>query len=393
VLGECFLLSALAMPVSAAFAAGAPEQGSEQAPDARRLLRLCRQADALLNRASIRGTIEQTNSPPVNGEAGQKDTFILRRDGDRLDVSGLLKRSNSVQPVRYRFVINDGLLVSYNFLQNRATQRPSSGMVGAVRPSGMSERVERQLGGILLQGGRELDGYIPVTGAKHISDLLMDASELRIRGQESIDQVVCQVVVGTTPYGGLAVWIAPDKGYHVLKYQMERGADDQYAGGRTFRQWHVQYTISGNPETLVGVSCVLDGVEFLQKPDGLAPIAGRLTNRHHLASGTDFVLTSAIRRTEVDLNPKFEGTDAFLIDLPEGVDLFNLDDQSGVKYLWRGGKAVKGFAYYKPNPEDFMPDPSARRSGWMMWASILGGCAALVLGLGLIWRARRRSAA
>jgi hypothetical protein len=103
----------------------------------------------------------------------------------------------------------------------------------------------------------------------------------------------------------------------------------------------------------------LDQVTIVPIGDTFAPVAGRFTRTMWFGDVRLFAVNS-YKRTEINLKPRFEGTDAFLTDLPEGAIVNNMADQtSGVQYEWRGGKAMPaGTAFGGSVPVAFWDPPT-----------------------------------
>jgi hypothetical protein len=92
-------------------------------------------------------------------------------------------------------------------------------------------------------------------------------------------------------------------------------------------------------------------VKFSRVGEATVPVSGRytITTARQLSNNRKIIEECTFTRTEIVLNPSFEGTDAFVIDLPNGAFVSNLDDrESGVAYVWHNGKMVPASDYEAP---------------------------------------------
>jgi hypothetical protein len=199
--------------------------------------------------------------------------------------------------------------------------------------------------------GGPLDGYFPSSRTIRVAELMAGAASLRVPGNESIGVTPCRVVEAKTRYGTYRMWIAESMGYIPLKVSYEIGPDDfhGYGDGRRFSEVTIP---SRDGQNLPGsrASGLLDEVTVERIGEAFIPVAGRFSKTEWYSHVCVFTVNS-YTRTAIDLRPGFEGTDAFVTDLPEGTIIQNeADPSSGVRYEWRGGKAVPAGVAFGGSP-------------------------------------------
>jgi hypothetical protein len=313
------------------------------------------------------------------------ETFI-RRDGDRLDVSLRYlfpeKSEFKNRSQRSRMVIWKEISVWY-FCPLARVQPPRAGIVkydwaDCFTALGLNE----------VTGG-PLDGYFPPLGTHRVAEIMAEAASLRLRRKEAVGGTPCKVVEARTRHGTYAMWIAESKGFLPLKASYEIGPDDlhDFTDDRPFSEVAIP-TPDGQNHAGSRASGILDEVTVTRIGDAFVPVAGKFTRTDWYSDVRLFVVNS-YKRTEIDINPHFEGTDAFVTDLPEGARLTNLADQtSGVRYEWRGGKAVPAGTEFRGNPpvgswEDCSPVSQ------YLWATL--GFVLFGAGMRLAFRAKNLS--
>jgi hypothetical protein len=303
--------------------------------EAESLLRRCLKTESATDRISVRGVTQFIQSR-VDPAPPQRVVFWFRRDGDLLDVSGsyeLLSKGNQQNSSYFRKVAGPDIWLEYQWWPARY-KGPFAGIA--------THKLKQQRAKLLSAPhyAASLDGYLPGSGGVRVAERLLEASDLRVRGKEPVDGIPCILVEGTTPYGVFTMWLAQTKGCSPLKVACKKGRDDLIDPQTKVSQADLDPSLlKGQPP--VGWSSVLDDVELLQKGDAYVAIAGRETESWRLSSGRELPYSRRYKRTEVELKPKFKGTDAFVIDLPDGAPITKLDvPKSGVLYEWRGGKVV-----------------------------------------------------
>ena len=182
-------------------------------------------------------------------------------------------------------------------------------------------------------GGGPLLGRIHGINHKGIAGLLGESNDLRLHDkQEILDGVSCYVLEGTTKYGKVTAWIAPEKGYNALKWVFECGRDNLFDDAPLSAKW---------PE-LQSAKEVFECVEMEEVNDVntvFVPKRARSTHTVKFANGTKLCSQSEYTVSDIRLNPDFESLGAFKIDLPDGTRVF-VEECPGVRYIWQGGEIV-----------------------------------------------------
>jgi hypothetical protein len=347
------------------------------------LLRRCLKTQSATDRISARGVTEYVQSR-VDPRPAHRVVFWFRRDGDLLDISGsreLLSKKKQGSS-RFRHVVGPEICIDYNWFPAR-----HKGPFAGVATENLQGQRVRLLSGVDYAAC--LDGYLPGSGGVRVAERLLAASDLRLRGTEPVGGVPCIGVEGTTPYGVFTMWIAQNKGCSPLKVACKKGRDDLIEPQTKVSQADLDPNLlKGQPP--VGWSIVLDEVELLQKGDAHVAVGGRVTETWRLSGGRELPYSRRYKRTEAELEPNFKGTDAFVIDLPEGAPITNLDvPKSGVLYEWRGGKVVVATPGGIAAAEGFWGSGAAVARTIIASITVL---ALVGLAVGLYFRGRRRRA-
>ena len=307
-----------------------------------------------LNRVSMKVTADLSLNYPDSRPKKQRAEYLIRRDGGRLDIMGRYQFIDKLQDKSYRerTVFEQGRFLNYQC--SLATKIPDA---GSVSKKNATEYFAKYNESIALGG--PLDGIIFAMGGRRIADNLLDANDLHIRGREVIKDIPCLVVEGHTRYGEARLWIAPSVGYSCLKYILDRSGNDLWDGDKPLSQQPpLSYTEDPRvdpPRPVLRILSVLDEVR-VEKIDGhFVPVEGRFVQSISRYQGSKIEDRAVYRRTEIHFDPDFSGTDAFRIDLPEGLIVFFEDNkQSGIVYKWSNGDVVPAFRVYQGDRDKFV---------------------------------------
>jgi hypothetical protein len=341
---------AVASPV-AVWASG-PEGAPEE--EAATLLRHCLQAQSRMDHVSMQVVTDMNLEPLFGRPCEQRVECLFRRDGDRLDVSGryLFLDKQQDRSTKFRTIIGEKYYIDYDYRFGKVNG-PKGGIVSEDRPAYL-ERFART-----FCHGAALDGDLILSGRKRLAELLLDAKDRRLRGEETVGGVPCKVVEGSTPYGKIALWIARTQGFITLKVVYQKAGDDLYEDGKPISRQSPYLVAEGDERPIEGCRVVVDDVVAREVQKGVyVPVAGRLVETVSLGGGKDIVTTYRYQRSDIILSPRFEGTDAFKTDLPDNVVVTNLDDkESGVVYKWRDGRVIAAYSDFVMTGEGFKNDP------------------------------------
>jgi hypothetical protein len=354
--------------------------GEGSGVEAHSLVERCLKTQAVMDHVSMRITTEREIPNPSKGwPSRQRAEAQLRRDGQRLDVSlRYLVPGNTEEfkerSQRSRAVFSKDGGIFYWTLASRS-QPPRHGLMDNDWAKWFTEHAMNEV------TGGPLDGYFQPSGTGRIAELVADAPALHLRGVEVIAGTPCKVIEAATQHGTYTMWLAESFGCLPLKVTCELGPNDvyDYMDGRVLSARTIT-TPQGKKEAGSRFLGVLEGVSI--KPIGAAFVAvgGKFTRKEWYG---DFrvLVVSSYTRSEITLNPRFEGTDAFVIDLPEHARIKNLTDStSGISYEWRHGKAVPvGTDFAGSAPTSYWHD--AAPLSQYLWAAF--GLALLGIGMRL----------
>lgn len=355
---------------------------------AQALLRRCLSAQAALQRASFQVTAEIVVTFPSSDVTRIEYQTRVLREGDRMSITGTeaspdSKGKSSIR--NFRQVVTDDLWVETGWPST--APGPSQKTGGSF--SKQQSLVRGQFASVECAG--RLDTYFDfVRPIERAAEVLLKADGLRVRGEESIEGTVCKVIEGRTKSGTITLWLAeskgglPLKGSHEIKptdtiIRREEGKEVEKPLGEVVIR---RSDAPGDGSlTFTGMTFVLDKVTVERIGEAFVTTAGRYTATEQLSDGTRWTRGETYRRSDIDLAPQF-AEDAFLVNLPEESHMTNLDDGSGVEYVWRGGKVVYGH-------DDFSGTALGRWRTrlWLRWVILVGGVALLI---SAIWLYRRQ---
>jgi rhodanese-related sulfurtransferase len=190
--------------------------------------------------------------------------------------------------------------------------------------------------------GGPLDGYFPPTGNRRIAEILAETPTLRVINDEVVEGVPCKVVKARTPHHGeYTMWLDQDRGCLPRRVVYTLGPDDRH------EYWDripfSELTVPGPDGKQHGgteESGVLEGITYQRIADAFIAVSGRFTRVESHGEARAASVYS-YTRSDIQLKPHFDGTDAFAPDLAEGARITNtMERRSGVKHEWRGGKVV-----------------------------------------------------
>jgi hypothetical protein len=163
---------------------------------------------------------------------------------------------------------------------------------------------------------------------KSVAELLGESANLHLRKeQENISGVSCYVLEGTTKYGKVTAWVAPEKGYSALKWMVHKTNGDLF-DERPISDLNINSWLA-----------VFDSVEVQKVNDAFVTIGGCLTHTINFADRRKRVSYRKYKVSEVEINPDFEALGAFKINLPDGTKVYVKERQS-IRYIWQDGKIV-----------------------------------------------------
>ena len=307
----------------------------------RDILLRCLDSQRAIRRVSMHLTTEIRRSRPPGDwrSCKQRGELSIRRDGDRIDISEKhLFLDWPGHDFFSRTVVDSEYFVYYEHPLGKG-QKPEGGLAAKRRKKEFFQRF-----GENLNSGSPLDGYLLGTANNSVAEALLEAPDLRVRGQDDLDGVRCEVVEGHSIYGRVVMWLAPARGSVALKYISERAGDDLWLENKSVsRQRKTSYP--AGERRVLRVEERLEGVEVREMSGRYVPVRGTYTETRFLDHNEVDSSTYHYARSNITLDPDFTGTQAFRSDLPEGttVTLLDAPEGSGVVYRWENNKAVPVF--------------------------------------------------
>jgi hypothetical protein len=282
----------------------------------------------------IKATIDVDANYPDKKFFPSKRDFIFRRDHDQAEWLGqrlLFDAEGNVDKLNSRVIkqISTGEL----FLDIPETSPFAALPRAAVVNRDYKEHLEVALDSSDYCG--PLFGRIDGINHKGIAGLLGESNNLRLHDkQENLNGVSCYVLEGTTKYGKVTAWIAPEKGYNALKWVFERNRDD------LFDDLFGNAPLSARWPELQGGTSVFECVEMQEVNDVnnvFVPKSSLFTDTTKFTNGTKWRNQTEYTVSDIQLNPDFEALRAFKVDLPNGTRVFVMEFP-GVRYIWQNGK-------------------------------------------------------
>jgi hypothetical protein len=315
---------------------------------------------------------------------------LLRRDGDRLEVSGREvfegKKFERMSHNFRRVYTNEVRVASAWGLSEQGPIKTGSSFT--------KQRRLDDLAGYVCAG--PLEGYLPnVRPVGRIAEVLQLADDLRVSRGEVIAGTPCKKVEGRLAYGRITLWLAESKGCLPLKilHEMEPGDTiPVFEDGKELEKPMGQVQLprpdrASESYTFSRQTYALDQVTIDQVGEAYIASGGRFTATSRTSYGWVGERLEKYTRSEIDLAPQL-GPDVFAINLPEGALLSNDDEsQAGVMYEWRGGKIV-------PAQGNFSGTAEGSWGSRSLWITAFWIVLALAFGVAVTWWAwRRRHAA
>ncbi len=182
--------------------------------------------------------------------------------------------------------------------------------------------------------GGPLFGKMYGSNYKSVADLLGEASNFHVHEtKENINGVACFILEGTSEYGKVTAWIAPENGYNAMKWVIEKGPHHLFNDTAISQKWPgiKDWQVTYNVKELHKIISE-DNTVFTPKLSSF--------NFHiNFRDGTNNVDHYEYKVSDIQLNPDFEALGAFKIDLPEGIRVFNKDIPNLI-FRWKNGKPV-----------------------------------------------------
>jgi len=258
---------------------------------------------------------------------------LVRRDGGRLEIIGDERSFNNAgeeYPESYNMVRRWALpnkFVNLKFFHD--TRKHWFAAMYMRKDNITAKRQTWFYGG---NYGMALDAKMEGNNEQNIIQLMINNPRgYTYKGTEKVKDVSCQVFEAATAYGRLSAWISPQYDHNVLKWRVVKTRDSL----------HWENKPMSNTQWLQAMRAefVFDKVE---KIGGLWVItSGQFTKNTDIMREQDISIRThvfAINRSNVVIDPDFEGLGAFKIELPERTIIWGRD--IGANYEFLGGALV-----------------------------------------------------
>ena len=180
--------------------------------------------------------------------------------------------------------------------------------------------------------GFALDGYLPGNQRKSLVEILT-ATPRPVAEEQDVDGIRCLRVSANTEYGDVAVWLDPASDYRLRKATLSKQRGNRYDDSRV-----------GEHADTVGFesyTATVSSVEYSRVGRHLIPSSGTLVFAQAPNGRPLERWVISFTRSEVSLDPAYEGTDAFKMDFADGARVSDWDaDGRDSYYIWRDGALV-----------------------------------------------------
>ena len=283
----------------------------------------------------------------------------IRRDGSKIDFAGDLKKTDddNFPGNATSRSINNG-----EWYLNRTTSTGRKKLTGG-RSAKLAEASNREIESSSY--GFTLDGYFAGNDGKKLSQILLESDDLTA-DTEQIEGRSCLALSGTTRYGKIKICLDAEFG-HTLRYaRISKGSGDLYSG--------VPLGEHRDTTGLRSWTGEVNGVTVEKVGDYFIPVSGTFIMENVGTANAQFSV--GFKRSDFNLSPDFEGTDAFQMDFDEGARVSDFDKpESQIAYIWQRGDMHPEGAAGLPTVVDragFHTAPVARnRVFWLLAANIV----------------------
>ena len=186
-----------------------------------------------------------------------------------------------------------------------------------------------QWGGVLL-------GHLP-GDRRPVATILKEAANVSLGEEaEAVDGFVCRVIEGKTTHGNYKLWVDTQHGFRIRRASVDKGPEDLFLAKPIARQ------APKDSWTTQSVHMEISSVTLQRVGSKFIPTAESLTTTTVATDGTTRRSRTAIKRSDIDLNPDFDRLGAFVMDgIPEETRL-DISDSAirGYGYQWKGGRVT-----------------------------------------------------
>jgi beta-lactamase regulating signal transducer with metallopeptidase domain/Leucine-rich repeat (LRR) protein len=276
------------------------------------------------------------------GSFEESDEGWYHKDGERFDFgsTGLKDSPEGEVPIRRKWVISDGFEVHYAYGTSAGYPvKPPRTAFCRILPAD-KENFTRAVRASLHYKSF-LSGAIPGDGGATIVDILRGCPNVELgRETETIAGHQTRVLRADTENGEYTVWLDHESGFLPRQVRVHKEGDDLLWGKPVsyIPEDRVRAGLRVLPETK-SWTLVLNSVKVATIGEHHAITGFSLEKRSEYITGGHNRLRMRVDVTDVELTPNFDNTDAFVMDLPDGTLIFDLDNR-GKELSWHEGQVV-----------------------------------------------------
>jgi hypothetical protein len=191
--------------------------------------------------------------------------------------------------------------------------------------------------------GEVLNGQLSGQNGQTTPEILETATTMAVKEEmEEVNGHKTWVLGADTPHGKITLWIDPECGYNPRRILLEQTGDDIHNGKplSTPPPPLPFGGVSSRPHSrMVRFEELADNIEIEKVNDVFIPVGCSTRTSEFYENGEETHLKSTHKRTHIDLNPDFDAIGAFVLDVPNGTPVHDLDFQA-VSYVWQDGTYV-----------------------------------------------------
>jgi hypothetical protein len=313
----------------------------------------CSWADSVAMNIQSETLIEGSNP----GHRRQKSLYY--RDGDRIKIigqdcllgkTGKLSENHELTASDFaRESTDENIILINEKCYMKAIMFPGGTRFGAhIQYTNHKRKLQNYLThgyyGNFLQGVTFIGGGITDIVDVFSSDPGVDLDTEMINGN------FCYVIKAKVPQGTVTAWIAPDKGFNLLKYIIHKSSGDFFNDKPMDETRMEEWTVT------------VDSIELEKIGDIFIPVSGLSTHKILFKGGETKTTSIRVKRSNIQLRPDFEALGAFKINLPDGTGV-KIEGVPGITYEWHGGKLIANIDKYAIEQIDITASELADEEG------------------------------
>jgi hypothetical protein len=163
-----------------------------------------------------------------------------------------------------------------------------------------------------------------------IPEMLEMAQNLELLSEmEEVEGIRCYVLRGSTKYGKVTAWVAPERSYNAVRWTVEKTPSD------TYNDYRIGDKATGSKQWRRNLKVT----QFSLSGEVFVPSAGIHLAARRYEDGKETTNTCEWQASEISLNPDFAALGAFKFKIPDGTPV-KVIEHMGINYVWKDGIAV-----------------------------------------------------